>query len=158
MGRESSRLSVLMRHAIAGELGLNVTDGECLDFILERRSVTAGDLARRTGLTTGAITSVIRRLVTAGFLRANRDPRDRRRLILSPVAKKVALGADLYAHYFARGRRALAAYSDKDIAVVVSYLRMISGVYDAEIEWISSLRAGGKAAPPRRARRRVASS
>ena len=48
-----------------------------------------GELARRTGLTTGAITGVIDRLEKAGFARRARDSSDRRRVIIEPDPKRI---------------------------------------------------------------------
>ena len=47
--------------------------------------MTAGELAERTGLTTGAVTGVVDRLEEAGFVRREDDPGDRRRVILRAV-------------------------------------------------------------------------
>lgn len=73
----SKRLStrtVFFHQAVAHHLGLHVTDHKCLDLVLEEGRVTAGRLAEWTGLTTGAITSVINRLEKAGFVRRVKDP------------------------------------------------------------------------------------
>ena len=51
--------------------------------------ITAGELAERTGLTTGAITGVIDRLEKAGFVRRVKDPDDRRRVIIEPLAERI---------------------------------------------------------------------
>ena len=42
---------------IADYLGLNRTDARCLDIIERLRGVTAGQLARESGLSTGAVTT-----------------------------------------------------------------------------------------------------
>ena len=67
-GRETSRLSMVFRYAIAGQLGLTVSDLECLDYLADVGSATAGQVAERTNLTTGAVTSMLRRLERAGYL------------------------------------------------------------------------------------------
>src|SRR5690606_6880522 len=70
--------------AVAESVGLSLTDLRYLHLVTEG-PVTAGDLARRTGLTTGAVTRVIDRLQRAGFVRRAADPSDRRRVIVEPV-------------------------------------------------------------------------
>ncbi|HET6483242.1 MAG TPA: MarR family transcriptional regulator, partial [Actinoplanes sp.] len=75
-GRENSRLSMVFRYAIAERLGLTVSDLECLDFLADVGSATAGQVAERTNLTTGAVTSMLRRLQQAGYVTAERDPAD----------------------------------------------------------------------------------
>src|ERR1700744_359744 len=77
--RETSALGVLFSQAVASRLGIASSDLECLDIVVLRGPVTAGELATATGLTTGAITGVIDRLEQAGFVRRTRDAADRRK-------------------------------------------------------------------------------
>jgi DNA-binding MarR family transcriptional regulator len=85
--RQLSTATILFHQAIADRLGMNVTDHKCADILLRSGPITAGELAQRTGLTTGAITGVIDRLEKAGFARRARDHGDRRRVILEPNVK-----------------------------------------------------------------------
>lgn len=86
--RELSTYTILLHQAIADRLRLNITDHKCLDLIERKGSMTAGQLADITGLTTGAITGVIDRLEKAGYVRRERDPEDRRKVIVSLVPEK----------------------------------------------------------------------
>lgn len=61
---------------------MSATDRKCLD-LLTRGPVTAGELARFTGLTTGAVTGIIDRLVKAGYAERINDPQDRRRVLVA---------------------------------------------------------------------------
>src|SRR5262245_54483749 len=91
--RDASSQGVLYSQAVAEHLGVNSTDLECLDFVVLRGALTAGELATLTGLTTGAITGVIDRLERAGFARRERDPKDRRKVLvraLPVVARRIA--------------------------------------------------------------------
>jgi DNA-binding MarR family transcriptional regulator len=87
--RKLSAATIMFHQTIADRLGLNVTDHKCVDILVQNGPVTAGALAERTGLTTGAITGVIDRLEKAGFARRVRDPRDRRRVLVEPIMKQV---------------------------------------------------------------------
>jgi DNA-binding MarR family transcriptional regulator len=60
---------------------VSATDRKCLD-LLSRGPVTAGELARFTGLTTGAVTGIIDRLVNAGYAERVSDPEDLRRVLV----------------------------------------------------------------------------
>jgi DNA-binding MarR family transcriptional regulator len=67
--------------AVAADvLRLNTTDLHCINIIQISGGITAGDLATRAGLTTGAVTGVIDRLERAGYARRVPDPSDRRRV------------------------------------------------------------------------------
>jgi DNA-binding MarR family transcriptional regulator len=81
---------VLSHQRGAETLGLNPTDLLCLEMIGAGADVTAGRLAEALQLTTGAITGVLDRLERAGFVRRERDPEDRRRVLvrLSPERQR----------------------------------------------------------------------
>src|SRR5919109_3309500 len=70
------------------KLGINRTDGRCLDIVQNHGSMTAGQLAELSGLTTAAVTSVLDRMERAGYARRVRDQNDRRQVIveLTPLA------------------------------------------------------------------------
>lgn len=75
--------AVVIFHELVGRrLGVSPTDRKCLD-LLSRGAVTAGELGRFTGLTSGAVTGIIDRLVAAGYAERITDPKDRRRVLVS---------------------------------------------------------------------------
>src|SRR5919198_690949 len=63
-------------------LNINRTDMRAVDIVNRRGRVTAGELAKEAGLTTGGVTAVIDRMELAGLLKRIRDPDDRRRVWL----------------------------------------------------------------------------
>jgi DNA-binding MarR family transcriptional regulator len=71
----------------AEHLGLNRTDLHCMNIIENSGGLTAGELAREAGLTTGAVTGVVDRLERAGFARRVPDPDDRRRVKVEVTPK-----------------------------------------------------------------------
>jgi DNA-binding MarR family transcriptional regulator len=80
--RRMTAQSVLISQAVSERFGLSSSDLECLDLALLSGGATAGEFAKVTGLTTGAITGVIDRLERAGYVRRERDPADRRKVIV----------------------------------------------------------------------------
>src|SRR6185369_8348500 len=91
LGRELSTRTIMFHQTIADCLGIAPTDHKCLGFIAEAdHPGTAGELATWTGLTTGAITGVIDRLEAAGLAARERDPHDRRRVVVraAPTARE----------------------------------------------------------------------
>src|SRR5262245_34840645 len=97
LGRELSTRTILFHQAVADVLGVTPTDHKCLDFIAEAdHPVTAGELATVTGLTTGAITGVIDRLEAAGLAVRERDPHDRRRVVVKPAPQAFERVAPLF--------------------------------------------------------------
>ena len=63
--RQTGSLMQLMGQAAADRIGINATDLNCLNILSFSGHMTAGELARATGLTTASITGVIDRLEEA---------------------------------------------------------------------------------------------
>src|SRR5579872_4079949 len=85
-GRQLSAYTLLFHQAVAEHLGLNVTDLKCLDLARSEARLTPSRLAEVTGLTTAAVTTILDRLEQAGFVRRERDPSDRRKILVKPLA------------------------------------------------------------------------
>ena len=137
-GRNESRLSVMFRNAVTAQLGLNVTDAECLDFLLEAGSLTAGELAKLTGLSSSATTSAIDRLERASYVQRERDPNDRRKVVVRPILKNLQKGAELYGKFVAANNIFLNSLSDDELAAIEKYLKGMNEVYSGQIEQLSS--------------------
>jgi len=117
--RDLSTATILFHQAVADRLGMHVTDHKCAGILMRTGPIPAGELARRTGLTTGAITGVIDRLEKAGFARRVRDPGDRRRVIVEPLVGQLErVVMPLFAS-MARASRALCErYTTEELAVI----------------------------------------
>src|SRR5260221_12645091 len=115
LGRELSTRTIVFHQTVADCLGIAATDHKCLGFIADAdHPVTAGELATITGLTTGAITGVIDRLEGAGLAFRERDPRDRRRVVVTAAPSAHARVAPLF-EGVGRARRKLApGFDDRE--------------------------------------------
>src|SRR5580704_5508461 len=82
LGQMSSTESALFHLRAAAANGLGITDSKTISTLMQEGSMTAGEIAKRLGLTTGAVTNVIDRLVRAGCVRRVADPKDRRKVIV----------------------------------------------------------------------------
>ena len=141
-GRETSRLSTVFRYAIAERLGLTVSDLECLDYLADTGSATAGQVAERTNLTTGAVTSMLRRLQQAGYVTAERDPGDRRRVIVTLRPERIAELERPYERFAERAERLIEGYSVEEVMLLVRHYDRMQAMYLAELD---SLRGGDNA-------------
>src|SRR5687768_13734026 len=147
--RQVGAQSVLMSDTIAGRVGLNSTDLECLDLLFLAGPTTAGRLAAHTGLTTGAMTTVLDRLERARFVRRRRDSEDRRRVLVEVLPRALRILGPFYAPLAAAMSRLHAAYDERQLALIVDYLSHALAVSAEHVTWLS-------AQPPvRRAVRRV---
>jgi DNA-binding MarR family transcriptional regulator len=134
IGFRLSTATVLFHSAIADRLGVSATDVKCYSILRQTGPITAGDLAERTGLTTGAITGVIDRLERAELARRVRDPHDRRRIVVEMVhnAKRER---EIWALYEPLGRTITALvgqYSASERATLLDFLTKASAVLEAE--------------------------
>ncbi|WP_126426935.1 MarR family winged helix-turn-helix transcriptional regulator [Brevibacillus marinus] len=121
----SKRLStqtVMFHQAVASSLGLNITDHKCLDLVLGMGKATAGQLAELTGLTTGAITSVINRLEKAGYVRRVKDPKDLRMVIVEPVYAHLQPIKDAFAPLLEAMTSLYSRYSPAELALILDYV------------------------------------
>ncbi|WP_239174142.1 MarR family winged helix-turn-helix transcriptional regulator [Actinoplanes cyaneus] len=133
-GRENSRLSMVFRYAVADRLGLTVSDLECLDHLADVGSATAGQVAERTNLTTGAVTSMLRRLQQAGWVTAERDPADRRRVIVTLRAERAAELEQPYERFAGRAKQLIEGYSVDDLRLLVRHFDHLQALYLAELD------------------------
>ncbi len=132
--RETSAYSSLLSSVVAQRLGITINDIECLDILHLNGPMSAGKLAETTGLTTGAITGIVDRLVKAGFARRDADPADRRRVIVrvdALVGKRVA---PLYESLARKSLALLSGYSDKELAFLIDHFIRSSEQLRGEVE------------------------
>jgi DNA-binding MarR family transcriptional regulator len=136
--RDVSGQSVLFSEAVADRLGINSTDLECLGLIIAQETVTAGELARASGLTSGAITGVIDRLHRSGFVRREPDPADRRKVRvrgLTTIARRVM---PLFQSMQGSVVTLLSTYDDKELALILNFLVR---AHEGAVEVTAALRA-----------------
>ncbi|MFG1953588.1 MarR family winged helix-turn-helix transcriptional regulator [Micromonospora sp. NPDC048830] len=100
---------------------------------MDTGAATAGQLAEQTNLTTGAITSMIRRLERAGYVTAERDPADRRRVIVTLVPERIEDGTRLYASYGNAINEVLGRHSTEEIRLLTRHYDEMSAVYRAQL-------------------------
>ncbi|MFC4529875.1 MarR family winged helix-turn-helix transcriptional regulator [Sphaerisporangium dianthi] len=122
---------ILFQQAVADRLGLSLSDFKCLTALGETGQATAGDLAVRTGLTTGAVTRMIDRLERAGWVTRRHDAEDRRRVIVEPVAERLEEIWPLLAGMSRGWAEALAVYDDEIVETMLElFTRMRSVARD----------------------------
>jgi len=121
MRRTGSTLQLLGQLA-AERIGVNATDLNCLNLVALAGPITAGELARQTGLTTASITGVLDRLEEGGFVRRERDPKDRRRVNvkLNPGPALAEIGPT-FGPLVMAWRGAAASYSDDELRLLVEF-------------------------------------
>ena len=128
--RRTGSLMQLMGQAAADRIGINSTDLNCLNILSFSGHMTAGELAKATGLTTASITGVIDRLEEAGFVRRERDPHDRRRVVVRlSLDKAVSDVASVFAPMLRDWREMATRYSDDELRLIVDFYGRVEQVF-----------------------------
>jgi DNA-binding MarR family transcriptional regulator len=104
-------------------VGVNRTDGRCLDVIDQRPGITAGELAVAAGLSPGAVTTVLDRLEARGFVKRERDPDDRRRVTLKLTPEANRLAWEAYGPLADMGGPFIRGATDEELEAVIRFLR-----------------------------------
>ncbi len=134
--RRLTRSSLMLQYAIAEKMNLNPSDAECIDFLMEMGPSTAGDLAKVTRLTTGAITSVIDRLEKAGFVKRQNDPNDRRKVVISLIPKKHEKGNLYYAAMAKDVYELFSSYSATRLKSLKQHSEALTAIFQKHAEEI----------------------
>jgi DNA-binding MarR family transcriptional regulator len=114
--------------AVADHLGMNRTDMRCVDLIDQAGGMTAGELARAAGLTSGAVTAVVDRLERAGVARRVADPSDRRRVRIEVTPKLWELTGPLMAPFIEESAKILDDYSTEELERFAEFLERVIAV------------------------------
>jgi DNA-binding MarR family transcriptional regulator len=119
----------LFNQTLAERLGLHPTDLQCVSLLgLEPGPHTTGEIAKLTGLTSGAATRLVDRLEKAGLVERRSDADDRRKTLVSLTTARTP---HIEAAWEAPGRafdHALDDFTDDELAVIERYLRRITDV------------------------------
>ncbi len=113
--------AILTNQQIADQMGLNMTDQQTLNLVDLAGSITPGELARRTGLTSGGVTVVLDRLEAAGYVKRERNPEDRRSVLVRPMAAKLRKVQQKYKVINEQLDRLFAEYKQHDLEIVYAF-------------------------------------
>lgn len=147
--RRMSAQGVLSSAAMAKHFDLHPTDLEVLDLIFLRESVSAGDLVKATGLTSGSVTALLDRLEVKAFIVRERDDADRRRAV---VRLNRTATAPIEAAYEPRQKAMFELWSQFDVQMletIADFLERSTDLLVTYTEEIASLsRPGEESAQP----------
>ena len=120
------------RNAMSEWAGLNVTDMECLRLLFQKGIATPSELARHTGLTSGATTAMLDRLEKAGLIERRPNPDDRRGTLIAPAQSS----AEKAASWFESARNAqdalISSYSESELEIISDVFERFTKIWDQE--------------------------
>ncbi|SFP69056.1 DNA-binding transcriptional regulator, MarR family [Amycolatopsis arida] len=117
---------VVHNHQIAQRLGLEASDSQALTHLGFHGPLTAGRLARLMNMGSGTMTGVLDRLENQGFVERQRDPGDRRKVIVTLRQEEVARrAAPLYRQHQEQLESVVEKFDDAELAVVQRFLQAL---------------------------------
>jgi DNA-binding MarR family transcriptional regulator len=124
----------LFRNAVSEWAGVNATDMECLRLLFLKGIATPSELARHTGLTSGATTAMLDRLEKAGLIERRPNPDDRRGTLVVPAESS----AERAASWFESARKAqdelISSYSEKELEIISDVFERFTKLWEQEQE------------------------
>jgi DNA-binding MarR family transcriptional regulator len=121
--RELTNQVSLLNHQVSTRIDLRDVDLDCLDLVARHGPLTPSALAKRTGLHPATVTGILDRLERAGWLARDRDPSDRRSVLVAARRERSREILALYAGMNGSVETICAGYDETELAVVADFLR-----------------------------------
>jgi DNA-binding MarR family transcriptional regulator len=113
----------LLNHHVGAHLDLKDVDLDCLDLIARRGPFSPSALARRAGLHPATMTGILDRLERGGWVARDRDPSDRRAVLIRVRRDRMAEMMGLYSGMNTSMDQICAGYGDTELEVIADFLR-----------------------------------
>jgi DNA-binding MarR family transcriptional regulator len=112
----------LLNYRVGSQLGLKDVDLDCFDIIDAYGPLSPSALARRAGLHPATMTGILDRLERGGWIVRERDPSDRRAVVIRARRERYAELMRLYAGMNRSMNKLLADYSDSELELIADFL------------------------------------
>lgn len=132
--RDLGRRVVLYQHKIAEQLDVYNHDWTTIDMLSETGPITAGELGRRVGLTTGSVTALVDRLERAGYVKREHHPKDRRSIMIVPQYEDKSEVQHVYETLNQHMTELTNQYTAEQMETIQSFLKATTAILDNEIE------------------------
>lgn len=137
--RRQTTRTVLFHATVANRLGIAITDLSCLNLLSMDGPQTPGQLAEHIGITRGgAVTAMIDRLERSGYVARERDPDDRRKVLVRITDKATRQVSPLFAEL---GRAIGKEFDALDDESLTALLHFVTASTDALAQATDGLRA-----------------
>ncbi|MCM3446191.1 MULTISPECIES: MarR family transcriptional regulator [Bacillus] len=132
--RKMATRTILFHQAAAQSLGLFPTDLKSADILNEAGPMTAGELGKKTGLSTGSVTALIDRLEKAGYVMRKKDPEDKRRVIIVPLTAGKANVKKLFSSLSQSTISLCRQYKEEELQLIFDFLGKATDMMEDELE------------------------
>jgi DNA-binding MarR family transcriptional regulator len=121
--RELSIQLSLLNHQVSARIDLRDVDLDCLDLISRHGPLGPSSLSRRAGLHPATMTGILDRLERGGWITRERDPADRRAVVVRALRDRNAELFALYSGMNTSMDRICAEYGDAELALFADFLQ-----------------------------------
>ncbi len=120
--RELSIQLGLLNHHVGAHVELKDIDLDCLDLIARHGPLSPSALARRSGLHPATMTGILDRLERGGWVARDRDPSDRRAVVVRMRGERMGELMGLYSGMLTSMREICAGYEESQLEVIADFL------------------------------------
>lgn len=124
--------NVLFRNKIGEQLGVNVTDMECLGLLFHKGVATPSELAKQTGLSSGATTAMLDRLQKSGLIERRPNPDDRRGTLIVLLKSGTEKVGPLFASAREAQQELVSSYTEAELKVLANFFERSTVMWDDE--------------------------
>ncbi|TMK88623.1 MAG: MarR family transcriptional regulator [Actinobacteria bacterium] len=117
----------LLNYRVGSQLELKDVDLDCLDILEANGPLSPSTLARRAGLHPATMTGILDRLERGGWIVRERDPSDRRAVLVRAVRDRYGQLLRLYSGFSRSMNKLLSDYSDSELELIADFLRRTVG-------------------------------
>jgi DNA-binding MarR family transcriptional regulator len=121
--RELGNQLSLLNHQVGARVELKDVDLDCLDLIARHGPLSPSALSRQAGLHPATMTGILDRLERDGWVVRDRDPVDRRAVLVRVQPKRMAELVGHYAGMNGRMDEICASYGTGELAAIADFLR-----------------------------------
>lgn len=121
--RELSIQLSLLNHQVGARADLKDVDLDCLDLINRHGPLSPTAVARRAGLHPATTTGILDRLERGGWIVRERDPADRRAVIVHALRDRNAELFSLYSGMNKSLDQICSVYGEAELSLLVDFLR-----------------------------------
>jgi DNA-binding MarR family transcriptional regulator len=113
----------LLNYRVGLQVGLRDVDLDCLDILDTYGPLSPSELARRAGLHPATLTGILDRLERGRWIERERDPNDRRAVVVRIMRDRYGELLGLYSPMNRSMNKILSEYSDEELEVIADFLR-----------------------------------
>ncbi|MCK2020756.1 MarR family winged helix-turn-helix transcriptional regulator [Peribacillus frigoritolerans] len=132
--------SVLFQQNMAQKIGVSHTDLKSAEILNETGPITAGELSKITGLSTGSVTALINRLEKSGYVKRERDRLDGRKVMIMPIPERQEQIKSHYQSLSMATKELCSAYNEQELILINQFVEEITKIMDKENDKLMSER------------------